>query len=67
MLTCIYILSQVKHVEKTSVKLVEGTIKQLVVEEQMNLGLWANILRTKCSFQRGIMLPIFSNMWLNKL
>jgi hypothetical protein len=54
-------------VEKTSVKLVEGTIKQLVVEEQMNLGLWANILRTKCSFQRGIMLPIFSNMWLNKL
>ncbi len=39
MLTCIYILSQVEHVEKTSVKLVEGAIKQLVVEEQVNLRL----------------------------
>jgi hypothetical protein len=49
------------------VKLVEGTINQSVVEDQANLGLWASILRTKCNFQAGIMLPIISIKWPNRL
>ncbi len=61
------ILSQVEFVEEASVELIKGAINQLVVENQVNLGLWTNILRIKCSFQRGIMLPKFSNKWHNKL
>jgi hypothetical protein len=53
--------------EEVGVELVEGAINQPSVEDQDNLRLWANILRMKCSFQRGIMLPIFSNRWSNKL
>jgi hypothetical protein len=34
----------------------------LIIEGQSNLGLWANTSRTKCRFQRGIMLPKFGNM-----
>jgi hypothetical protein len=53
--------------EETCVEIVEGAMNQLVTKYEVNLGLWANISRMECSFQRGIMLPIFINMWLNKL
>jgi len=33
MLTCLHILNQVEHVEKTSAKHVERTIKQSIVED----------------------------------
>jgi hypothetical protein len=60
-------LSQVELVQAVIVKLVKKFINQLVIEGQSNLGLWANILRMKCRFQRGIMLFRFGNRWPNKL
>jgi hypothetical protein len=54
-------------VEEGGVEPNEGAINQPIVEDQANLGLWASISRTKCSFQRGIMLPRFNNKWPNTL
>ncbi len=67
MLKSLQILNQVEPMHEIGVKLVEGTINQSVVEDQANLGLWASILRTKCNFQAGIMLPIISIKWPNRL
>jgi hypothetical protein len=53
--------------EEASVKIVEGAINQLIAKDQVNLGLWANILKMKCSFQGGIILPRFNNKWFNRL
>ncbi len=47
------ILSQIKPMEEVGAKLVEGAINQPVAKDQANLGLWVNISRMKCSFQRG--------------
>ncbi len=55
------ILSQINLVEEVGVKLAKRAINQPVEEDQTNLGLQANISTMKCSFQGGIMLPIFSN------
>jgi hypothetical protein len=55
-------LNQVEFVEEASVEFVEGAINQSVAKDQVNLGLSTNILRMKCNFQRGIMLPIFNNI-----
>ncbi len=60
-LTGLQILSQVKHV-RVGVELVKKAINQPVTKDQANLGFRASILKMKCNFQGGIMLPIFSNM-----
>ncbi len=39
--------------EEASVEPVERAINQLVVENQANLGLWANISRMECGFKGG--------------
>jgi hypothetical protein len=52
--------------EGASVEPIEGAINQLVSKDQANLGLWTNILKTKCCFQGGIMLPRFNNGWKSK-
>jgi hypothetical protein len=62
MLTCFQFLSQVELMEEIGIKPIKRAINQLIVENQVNLGLWANIWRMECSFQWGIMLPRFSNM-----
>ncbi len=49
------ILNQIKPLEEANVEPVEEAINQLVTKGQCNLRLWANISKTKCRFQRGIM------------
>jgi hypothetical protein len=65
--TGLQVLSQVELVEVVGAKLLEEFIIQPVIQGQSNLGLWVNILKIKCKFQRGIMLSKFGNRWLNKL
>jgi hypothetical protein len=60
--TSLQILNQVELVEVASVEHVEEVINRLITKGQSNLGLWANISRTKCRFQRGVMLPKFGNV-----
>jgi hypothetical protein len=53
--------------EEISTKPIKKAINQPIIEDQTNLGVWANILRMECSFQKGIMLLRFSNMLFIKL
>jgi hypothetical protein len=59
------ITRQATHAQKSngylSATSIEKIISQPIIEGKSNLGLWANISRTKCRFQRGIMLPKFGN------
>ncbi len=59
-------IGQAAHAQKNSgysyVESIEKIMCQPIIEGQSNLGLWANTLKTKCRFQRGIMLPKFGNM-----
>jgi hypothetical protein len=52
-------MNQVKLVGEANVVLVERVINQPILEEKVNISsLRAIILRTKYSFERGIMLTI---------
>jgi hypothetical protein len=56
---CIQISRQVELVEGASVELVEGATNQLVAKkERLIKKIRIIILKMKCNFKRGLMLPI---------